>query len=291
MRRSVGVRAVITAAVVAAVTAVSVALPATTSGAPADSKVRYVALGDSRAAGPSLDHIAETNGCKRSALGYPNLVARGVNAASFLNLSCSGARTENVTTTPQQTSDGAVPPQIDRMPSDTTLVTLSIGGNDIRWATLVSRCYAGRPGDDVGCRTDLGLTGDAISALAELAPKVWSTLAAIRAKAPFARIVLVGHGGIFGDRGCWPNAPVSDADAIWVNGFFATFNAVLATAAAASGVEFVDVAAGSRGHDACAEPDQRWFEGRRAGPSASPLHPNAAGMAHMAREVLGVVRR
>ncbi|RVW09049.1 SGNH/GDSL hydrolase family protein [Prescottella agglutinans] len=289
MRRPVGFRAAVTTVVVATVAAVSLAAPGTAAGAPADSEVRYVALGDSRAAGPSLDRIAETNGCKRSNLGYPNLVARGVNAASFLNLSCSGARTENVTNTPQQTSSGAVPPQIDRLPADTTLVTLSIGGNDIRWPKLISRCYASGPGGDAGCRTDPAITRDAASALADLAPKVWSTLAAIRAKAPFARVVLVGHGGIFDNRGCWPNLPISDADAVWVNGFFAVFNGVLATAAATSGAQFVDVAAGSQGHDACAAPDQRWFEGRQAGPSASPLHPNAAGMAHMARRVLDVV--
>ncbi|WP_433611263.1 SGNH/GDSL hydrolase family protein [Prescottella agglutinans] len=277
-----------TAAVAATVAAASLTLPATAAGDPAT--VRYVALGDSRAAGPSLDRIAATNGCNRSDLGYPNLVARGVNAASFLNLSCSGARTENVTHTPQRTSAGAVSPQIDRMPSDTTLVTLSIGGNDIRWTTMISRCYANGPGGDAGCWTDPALTRDAASALADLAPKVWSTLTAIKAKAPSARIILVGHGGIVGDRGCWPNLPISDADTVWARGFFALFNGVLATAAATAGAQFVDVTAGTQGHDACAAPDQRWFEGRHAGPSASPLHPNAAGMAHMARQVLAVVR-
>ncbi|WP_430332882.1 SGNH/GDSL hydrolase family protein [Rhodococcus sp. ACT016] len=278
-----------TAAIVATVAAVSLTPPAIAAGAPANSTVRYVALGDSRAAGPSLDRIADTNGCKRSDLGYPNLVARGVNAAGFLNLSCSGARTENVTNTPQQTSTGAVPPQIDRMPSDTTLVTLSIGGNDIRWPKLISQCYANGPGGDAGCRTNPAFTRDAVSALAAVGPKVWSTLTAIRVKAPFARIILVGHGGIVGDHGCWPNLPISDADAIWAKGFFAMFNGVLAIAAATSGAEFVDVAAGAQGHDACAAPDQRWFEGRQARPSTSPLHPNTAGMAHMARQVLAKV--
>lgn len=291
MRRPIGARSALTAAVVATVAAVSVALPATTSGDPAHSAVRYVALGDSRAAGPALDPTAGTNACNRSNLGYPNLVARGVNAASFLNLSCSGARTENVTTTPQQTSAGALPPQLERMPSDTTLVTLSIGGNDIRWQTLVARCYTNGPGGDAGCRTDPAVLRDAASALATLGPKVWSTLATIRVKAPSARILLVGHGGIFGNRGCWPNLPLSDADAGWATGFFATVNSVLAAAAGTAGAEFVDVTAGSQGHDACAAPDQRWFEGRQAGPSASPLHPNAAGMTHMTRRILDTVHR
>ncbi|WP_420750190.1 SGNH/GDSL hydrolase family protein [Rhodococcus sp. O3] len=289
--KPVGIRAVVTAAVVATTTAVSFALPATASAVPANGGVRYVALGDSRAAGPSLDPATRTNACERSDLGYPTLVAQGVGAASFLNLSCTGARTEHVTNTPQRTSMGAVPAQIERMPSDTTLVTLSIGGNDISWPTLVSQCYASVPGGDARCRNDPAVSGRALSALAGLGPKVWSTLTAIRLKAPAARIMLVGHGGIFGDRGCWPNLPISDADAVWAKGFFAMMNGVLATAAATAGAEFVDVTAGAEGHDACAAPGQRWFEGRQAGPSSSALHPNAAGMAHMARRVLGTVRR
>ncbi|WP_068159392.1 SGNH/GDSL hydrolase family protein [Rhodococcus phenolicus] len=290
MSKPVGLRAAVTAAVVATTAAVSFAFPAPVSAAPASGGVRYVALGDSRAAGPSLDRTAQTNGCGRSNLGYPTLVAQGVGAASFLNLSCTGARTEHVTNTPQPTSMGVVLPQIERMPSDATLVTLSIGGNDINWPTLVSQCYATAPGGDAGCRNDPAVSDRALSALAGLGPKVWSTLAAIRMKAPAARIVLVGHGGIFGDRGCWPNLPISNADAVWAKGFFAMMNGVLATAAATSGTEFVDVTAGAEGHDACAAPGQRWFEGREAGPSSSPLHPNAAGMAHMASRVLGVVR-
>ncbi|MGW6693817.1 SGNH/GDSL hydrolase family protein [Rhodococcus sp. NPDC054953] len=289
MSWSAGVRAAITAAIVATATAVPPVLPAA-AAAPAQPAVRYVALGDSRAAGPSLDRVADTNGCQRSDLGYPNLVARGLNTSSFRNLSCTGARTEHVTTTPQPTSGGAVPPQIVGLPPDTTLVTLSIGGNDIRWPTLVSRCYAAAPGGDAGCRTDPALARDAMAALADLGPRVWSTLAAIRAKAPAARIILVGHGGIVGDRGCWPSLPISDPDAVWVNGFFAMLGGVLATAAATASAEYVDVAVSSRGHDGCAAPDQRWFEGRQAGPSASPLHPNAAGMRHMADRVLAVVR-
>ncbi|MBH0119578.1 SGNH/GDSL hydrolase family protein [Rhodococcus sp. CX] len=289
--KPVGIRAAVTAAVVATTAAVSFALPATASAVPANGGVRYVALGDSRAAGPSLDPATQTNACERSDLGYPTLVAQGVGAASFLNLSCTGAHTEHVTNTPQHTSKGPVPPQIEQMPSDTTLVTLSIGGNDISWPTLVSPCYATAPGGDARCRNNPTVTGRALSALAGLGPKVWSTLTAIRLKAPAARVVLVGHGGIFGDRGCWPNLPISDADAVWAKGFFAMMNGVLATAAATAGAEFVDVTAGAEGHDACAAPGQRWFEGRQAGPSSSALHPNAAGMAHMARRVLGTVRR
>lgn len=283
----VGVRA----AVVAMTAAVSIALPATVGAAPASGGVRYVALGDSRAAGPSLDAAARTGGCQRSDLGYPGLVAQGAGAASYLNLSCTGARTEHVTTTPQPTSAGPVPPQLERMPADTTLVTLSIGGNDIAWPTIISPCYTTTPGGDAGCRNDPAVTDRAMSALAGLGPKVWSTLVAIRAKAPTARVVLVGHGGIVGDHGCWPNLPVSDADAVWAKGFFGMMNGVLATAAVTAGVEFVDVTTGVEGHDACAAPGQRWFEGREAGPSSSPLHPNAAGMAHMSRRILGVVHR
>lgn len=252
----------------------------------ADPGIRYAALGDSRAAGPYLDPTAALNGCGRSDLGYPTLVAAALRPVSFTNLSCTGARTEHLTSVPQQTSAGPLAPQIDALPADTTLVTVSIGGNDIAWPTLVSACYSTVPGVDVGCRNDQAVEARMTAALNELGPKVSATVTAIERKAPAARVLLVGHGGIYDGRGCWPNLPVSDADAAWITGFFSRMNRTLAGAAGGAGAEFVDVASGSAGHDACAAPDQRWFEGTVSLSTARPLHPTIGGMQHMAGRVL-----
>lgn len=283
MRMRSGVRA----AVVAAVAAVSMVWPGSAmSDTVVDPGVRYVALGDSRAAGPYLDAAAMTGGCARSDAGYPSVVAHALRAASFTNVSCAGARTDNVTRIPQDTKTGQVPRQIDLLAPDTTLVTLSIGGNDVGWRDLVSACFTDLPGIDAHCRNNPDTGARATAALDRLGPKVTATLTKIRQKAPGARVLLVGHGGNFGDRGCWPNIPTSDADASWIKGFFTRMNGVLAGAAASTGAEFVDVASGAVGHDACAAPDQRWFEGQQSLSLAAPMHPTAAGMRHMASRVV-----
>lgn len=285
MRTGIGVLVVAASVVFSAVT--GSAWPGSASAAPlTDPAVRYVALGDSRAAGPYLDPAAHRNGCGRSAAGYPELVAQALRPVSFTNVACTGARTENLTGVAQPTSAGAVPPQLTAVAPDTTLVTVSIGGNDIAWPTLISPCYVPEPGGDAQCRSDPATAAGMSAALATLGPKVTATLAAIRAQAPLARVMLVGHGGIVGSRGCWPNIPVSDADAVWLVGFFTALNQVLAGAAASTGSQFVDVAPGAVGHDACAPAAERWFEGRQSQSAASPLHPNAAGMVHIAQRVL-----
>ncbi|WP_172652212.1 SGNH/GDSL hydrolase family protein [Rhodococcus opacus] len=251
-----------------------------------DGTIRYVAMGDSRAAGPYLAPISLHDGCFRSVEGYPGFVAGALGADSFTNVSCSGATTENLTTTSQFTATGAVPPRIDALRPDTTLVTVSIGGNDIAWQSLVAPCYTTVPGTDAHCRTDPETIRGMNSALAALEPKVSAALAAIEQRAPAAQVLLVGHGGIFGARSCWPNIPTSDADAAWISGFFVRMNQVLAAAATATGARFVDVATAAIGHDACAGPDQRWFEGLLPQSFAESLHPTTAGMRAIAARVL-----
>jgi len=250
------------------------------------SVIRYVAMGDSRAAGPTLAPASIRDGCLRSIEGYPAVVAASLHATSFTNVSCSGAKSENITTTAQLTATGAVPPQVDALRPDTTLVTISIGGNDIRWASLVKSCFTIDPGVDANCRSDVNAVNRMEAALAELGPKVSATLSAIRENAPAAEVLLVGHGGIFGRRGCWPNIPTSDADAVWISGFFARMNHVLADAAHSSGAVYVDVAGAARGRDACAGSDRRWFEGVVSQSFAQPLHPTTAGMEAMAALVV-----
>lgn len=280
------VRAFVVAAIVAAIAVLS--SPALGS---ADPNIRYVALGDSRAAGPYLDAAAHANGCSRSNLGYPAVVAQILHPESFTNVSCTGARTEHVTSVPQPTSAGPVPPQLESLTPDTTLVTVSIGGNDIAWPNLVSACYTDAPGVDANCRNDPAVTSRMDAALGALGPKVTATLGAVSRKAPNARVLLVGHGGIFGTRGCWPNIPTSDPDAAFVNGFFTRMNRVLAGAASGAGAQFVDVTVGAEGHDACALPGSSFFEGRYSLSLARQLHPTEAGMRHMARRVVDVLHR
>ncbi|EHI40051.1 hydrolase [Rhodococcus opacus PD630] len=268
---------------------VALALPwahlAVADAAP-DSAIRYVALGDSRATGSLHDPLSIRDGCFRTADAYPQIVADTLRAESYVSRACAGAKTENVTEKPQFTITGPQPPQIGALRPDTTFVTVSIGGNDIAWSSLVEPCYTLAPGLDANCRSDATTARRMNDALTVLGPKVSATMAAITEKAPAAAVLLVGHGGIFGDRGCWPYIPTSDADAAFVVRFFVRMNNVLADAARRNGAYFVDVAAAAVGHDACAGSDLRWFEGLVPQSFTMPLHPTHEGLRAMASLVV-----
>ena len=80
-------------------TAIPLATAAPAAAEPGQAPVqRYVALGDSYAAGPLVPiPTGEPAGCLRSNQNYPSVVARELGVADFHDVSCSGATTENVT--------------------------------------------------------------------------------------------------------------------------------------------------------------------------------------------------
>src|SRR5690349_14582061 len=91
-----------------------------------------VALGSSFAAGPGIQPIADV-GAMRSARNYPHLLAEQL-GVRLTDLTVSGATTETVLSKSQRTLRGArFPPQIDGVPVDADLATITIGGNDLRY--------------------------------------------------------------------------------------------------------------------------------------------------------------
>ncbi|WP_158607808.1 SGNH/GDSL hydrolase family protein [Nocardia panacis] len=261
----------------------------------------YVALGDSWAADATLSQVSARFvpvGCAQSAGNYPKQVAAALGPARFVDATCGGATTANLTE-PQSLPVGADnPPQFDRLGPGTDLVTLEIGGNDIGLASAVSECVTGDPGTAV-CRDTYVRDGvDAMTQrIAAAAPKISAAIDGIRARAPRARILLVDYlAGIGTTGGCFPVIPISDADASWLGNKLLELDRMLAEVARAQKVEFVDTYAGSGGHDACQAPGVRWVEGliplsvNPVGP-AVPFHPNQLGADHQARTVLAALRR
>jgi lysophospholipase L1-like esterase len=257
--------------------------------APADGPARYVALGDSYTAGPGiLGQDPDPPGCHRSSRNYPHLVAILAGVAELRDVSCSGARTVDMSS-PQPVVGGWNRPQLDAVDADTTLVTLGIGGNDIGFVEIATRCFtlvpAGTPCQRIYARP----TGDEISRrMAATAAAVGAVLSAVHERSPLARVLVVGYPAVLPDSGpgCWPTVPVAPGDVAYLRGKEKELNAMLADQAAALGDTFVDVYGPSIGHDACALPTQRWVEPPVPASPAAPVHPNGAGMAGMARVVL-----
>jgi hypothetical protein len=282
--------------VLAAVTTLVAAATATADVPPAPSKQtpaqRYVALGDSYASGPLIPvQTGQPAGCLRSTNNYPAIVGRTLGVPGFQDVSCSGATTENLAGT-QSVRLGVNAPQFDALSKDTELVTLTIGGNDIGFSSIINECATRSPQQPTGAACRDFYTAGGTDQLAEridaTAPKIADALKEIGKRSPDARVLLVGYPAILPDSGpgCFPVVPFSPGDVAYLRETEKRLNAMLADEAAAADIDFVDTYTPTIGHDACQLPGRKWIEGLVPTAPAYPMHPNALGMAGIAAVVV-----
>jgi len=278
--------------VIAALT-VALMLPATAASA-ADPGP-YVALGDSYTAAPLvLNQTGRPAGCSRSDHNYPSLVAAAFGVGSFTDVSCSAAQTKDMTA-PQAVAFGTNMPQFDALREDTRVVTVGIGGNDVGFVGAALTCGGLGLTTPTGtsCRNFYAPGGNdsLTSSIAQAAPKIAAVLTGIHERSPQARTALVGYPAVVPrtGNGCYPIVSLSPDDLRYFDSLLMRLNAMLAEQAAANGAEFVDTYFDSIGHDVCKLPGAKWFEGLIPTAVAYPLHPNALGMASMARSVVRVL--
>ena len=249
----------------------------------------YVSLGDSYTAGPIIP-VQQTDplGCLRSDHNYPHLVAAALGVSDFHDPSCSGAETGDMTNA-QGVSPGPNPPQFDSLSTNTQLVTLGIGGNDIGFSEIVENCSSPTPTGHP-CQDHYVVNGhDELSDRIDMtAPKIAAVLQGIHQRAPRAQIFVVAYLAILPESGpgCWPQLPITPDDVPYLRGVEKKLNAMLATQAGANGAKFVDAYTASIGHDACQIPGFRWVEPAVPASPAAPVHPNLFGMQGYAAAVL-----
>ena len=235
-------------------------------------------MGDSAAAAPLVPDAAAPAGCFKSTNNYPSVLARRIGAASFTDVTCSGATTVDLVSRSQQTRTGAVPPQIDAVTPDTELVTITIGGNDVELSARAARCRRTTL-EAAPCSSALVVDGrDEVSAAIDERSAQWADLIdAVKAKAPRARVILVGYGTYVRPQGCFPEQPINPADAAYFQARLDELDDRQRQVAADHGVDFFDPGPMSMGHDVCAAPGERYFEGFNIASPAAPLHPNGLG--------------
>ncbi|MBQ0980542.1 SGNH/GDSL hydrolase family protein [Micromonospora zamorensis] len=252
---------------------------------------RYVALGDSYAAGPLIPTQVDLN-CLRSNRNYPSLVATAASSSSFADVSCSGATTEDILSGGSGALGIALPPQLNAVTSNTSLVTVQIGGNDIGFSGIITDCAEASLSSPLGspCKNRFTAGGvDQLQArIVAATPKVTAVLQAVRRAAPGARVVVLGYPAILPDSGygCWPVVPIAYQDVPYLRGVEKSLNAMLASAAGANGATYADVYTPSIGRDTCKSSGTRWVEGLVPQNAAAPFHPNARGEQGMATAVL-----
>lgn len=245
-------------------------------------------MGDSAAAAPDVPEPAPPPGCAKSTNDYPSVLARRIAPAGFTDVTCSGATTEDITKLAQQTSGGAVPPQMDSVRSDTTLITITIGGNDVGLAADAAQCRAASLSAPPCVDKFVGGGVDRVSAAITAQLPVWgSMIDAVRAKAPAARIIWVGYLTYLRPGGCYPEQPVLPQDATYFESKINELDDRQKQLAVDKGIDYFDTRPLSVGHDMCAPPDQRYVEGFVAVNPGAPLHPNARGAAAVGNALAG----
>ena len=272
---------------VTALLTIAIVVGGPTSASAAPPPGRYVALGDSFTSGPVIPTQVDLN-CVRSNRNYPSIVAGTIPSSSFADVSCGGATTGDILNPGSGQLGQQVPAQISAVNAATALVSLGIGGNDIGFSSIINTCAEDSLDNPFGtpCRDryTAGGTDQLRARITATVPKITAVLQAIRAKAPNARVVVLGYIAILPDSGygCWPKVPVAFGDVPYLRGVQKALNSMLASTAAANGATYVDVYTPSIGRDACKGSSTRWVEGLIPENSAAPFHPNARGEQGMA---------
>lgn len=252
----------------------------------------YVALGDSYAAGPLIPNPVLPLGCLKSDHNYPHLAAPGI-GLTLRDASCSGATTVDMTNPQNVEPDGPNPPQFNSLDASTTVVSLTIGGNDIGFSEVAESCITLNPFSHPCLdKYDAGGVDQLKARIEATAPKVAAVLAGIKSRSPSAKIYVVNYPAIFPETGfgCWPQMPIGFQDVPYLRSTEQRLDSMLATQAAAAGATLVNWYNASIGHDACKSSSTRWVEPLVPGELAAPIHPNQAGMQGGASALLAAVK-
>ncbi len=237
--------------------AASAAAPAAGVDATASSSTSYVALGDSYSSGTGT-RASTDDDCYRSPYGYPQLVAD----AGGLDLdyqACSGATTGDLLSR-----------QIVAVTADTDYVSLTIGGNDVGFASVITSCAL--PGWMSDC---FGKISTAQSILrTQLPSRLDAVYGGIRSRAPQATVAVAGYPLLFNGTDCNLATFFSGEEMRQLNASTHELNTLVSQRAAAAGHRFVDVRSTFAGHAWCDA--EEWINGLSV-PVVESYHPNRPG--------------
>ena len=226
-------------------------------------KTKYIALGDSYAAGQGAGPYLDD--CYRSENSYSELAADTKAIKLVTNAACSGRTTQDVVNT-----------QLKRLNKSTELITITAGGNNLRVGAIFTDCSIAMVNPAAGPQCDAAIAFAADEIVSKrLARDVIGMIQSVKAAAPHARIVVTGYPYLYD-----PIAPgQTDPTSLFI--YKATLladglNGSIAAAAWATGAEYVDVRAAFAGHGInSAAP---WINLDRAALSSPDnFHPNAKG--------------
>lgn len=238
------------------------------------------------AAGPGIrPRVADTpRRAGRSTRNYAHLVAQCADL-ELTDVTYSGATTAHVLTDDQH----GAPPQITALDGSESLVTVTIGGNDVGYVPLLMA--ASLP--TIAQRLLGGVIGDLLDrdardrALGQVFDSLCAVGNAIRQRAPGARVFFVDYLTLLPPAGAAGSISAGHADL--GRQVATTLERLTAKAAAATDCEVVSAAAASRDHHAWSEQPWTTRSGMPLLGRPAPLHPNASGMRAVADLIAGLL--
>jgi lysophospholipase L1-like esterase len=235
--------------------------------------VNYVALGDSYSSGLGAgSYISSSGSCDRSTNAYPERWAAAHAPASFVSVACAGATTADVTGS-----------QVAALSASTTLVSLTIGGNDAGFSSTMETCVLHSTSTCVNA-----VTAARSYVTNQLPARLNSALQAIRARAPSAKIVLLGYPDLYDLSKSSTCIGLSTTDRTALNGAADALDSAMSTAAAGNGATFADVRGQFAHHEIC-DGSSSWLNSVNILSISSSYHPTAAGQEQGYEQVFATV--
>jgi lysophospholipase L1-like esterase len=233
------------------------ALPAVAGQAKA-ATVNYVALGDSYSSGTGTG--SESGSCSQSSQAYGPLWASQT-GATFTFGACSSATTSSV-----------ISSQLSYLSSSTTLVSLTIGGNDVGFSSIMETCVL-----ESTSSCESAVNSAETYANDTLPGHLDTMFADIHAHAPNAKIVLLDYPDFY-DTSVSICIGLSGADHTALNNGINDLDGVLQSAAARDRATFADVRSVFSGHELC-DGSSDWLHSVDITDISESYHPTADGQA------------
>jgi lysophospholipase L1-like esterase len=219
---------------------------------------KYVALGDSYSSGTGTRSYTLDSTCQRSIYAYPYLVAQARPNTSLTFAACSGAVTADV-----------LNKQMSSVTTDTRFVTITIGGNDAGFSSVITQCALPWPWS-----CDSNITNAQSFIKNTLPGRLDNVYNAIRSHAPTATVIVLGYPRLFMGVDCNAGTFFSGDEMTKLNATADLLASVTSARAAAHGFIFKDAIPPFVGHAVCSSSE--WLNGL-SDPVSDSYHPNRLG--------------
>lgn len=218
-----------------------------------------VALGDSYSSGTGAgDYLRDGTACFRSLKSYPGVIASRHGIDLTLQ-ACAGAVTNDVLNR-----------QLDALSPGTSHVTISIGGNDIGFAKVITECAKPWMSNCDGAVDNALLVAEQ-----QLPGRLDRVYAAIRQRAPRAKVVVAGYPRLFNGYDCHIATFFTRNEMSRLNSAADRLSQIIAAAVQRHGFSYADVRDAFHGHAVC--DSREWIHNVRVMNTTESFHPKADG--------------